>query len=283
MPEDNETVVEKVIQDEHIESEEELIEEDIELDIAFDGDTPTPNEDEEFEDTENQTEVFRNLRTKYKDSAKEVKNLKKELELLKSNPAPVEPKEESLILPAKPKLEQFDYDEESFDKAMEEYYDKKTQIEAKKKEQDQVKTQEEQRWQGKLATYVEESKKLKVHDYSDKEEVVKEKLSQVQQGILLDVAKNPAQFVYALGNSSKLNDLSSINNPILFAAEVARLETQIKVNSKTARTPPPPERTVKGTSGSTTDTVLELLRKEAEKSGDFSKVIAHKNKIKNKG
>ena len=280
MPEDNETVVEEVSQNENIESnEEQSSEENVELDIAFDGDTPTPNEDDEFEDTENQTEVFRNLRTKHKETSKELKKLRKEVEILKSNPAPVAQQEEIIVLPNKPKLEQFDYDEESFDKAMEEYYDKKTQIEAKKKEQEQSKIQEEQKWQSKLTTYVEESKKLNVPDYSEREEIVKEKLTQVQQGILLDVVKNPAQFVYALGKSSKLNDLSSISNPILFAAELARLETQIKVNNKTQRTPPPPEKTVRGTSGGMTDTKLELLRKEAEKSGDFSKVFAYKKQI----
>lgn len=280
MPEDNETVVEEVSQNENIESnEEQSSEENVELDIAFDGDTPTPNEDDEFEDTENQTEVFRNLRTKHKETSKELKKLRKELELLKSNPTPIAQQEETIVLLNKPKLEQFDYDEESFDKAMEEYYDKKTQIEAKKKEQEQVKIQEEQKWQSKLTTYVEESKKLNVPDYSEREEIVKEKLTQVQQGILLDVVKNPAQFVYALGKSSKLNDLSNISNPILFAAELARLETQIKVNNKAQRTPPPPEKTVRGTSGGMTDTKLELLRKEAEKTGDFSKVFAYKKQI----
>lgn len=280
MLEDNETVVEEVSQNENVESnEEQSSEENVELDIAFDGDTPTPNEDDEFEDTENQTEVFRNLRTKHKETSKELKKLRKEVELLKSNPTPVAQQEETIILPNKPKLEQFDYDEESFDKAMEEYYDKKTQIEAKKKEQEQSKIQEEQKWQSKLTTYVEESKKLNVPDYSEREEIVKEKLTQVQQGILLDVVKNPAQFVYALGKSSKLNDLSNISNPILFAAELARLETQIKVNNKAQRTPPPPEKTVRGISGGMTDTKLELLRKEAEKTGDFSKVFAYKKQI----
>lgn len=278
MPEDNEPVVE-VSQNENIESEEQSTEENIELDIAFDGDTPTPNEDDEFEDNENQTEVFRNLRTKYKETSKKAKQLEKEIELLKSKPAVESPKEETFVLPDKPKLEQFDYDEVAFDEAIEKWYDQKNQIEAKKKEKEQLKIQEEQKWQSKLTAYVEESKKLNVSDYSEKEEVVKEKLSQVQQGILLDVVKNPAQFVYALGKSSKLNDLSSIENPILFAAELARLETQIKVNNKTQRTPPPPEKVVRGTSGGMTDTKLELLRKEAEKTGDFSKVFAYKKQI----
>lgn len=279
MPEDNETVVEEVSQNENIESEDQSTDENIELDIAFDGDTPTPNEDDEFEDNENQTEVFRNLRTKYKETSKKAKQLEKEIELLKSKPVVEAPKEETFTLPDKPKLEQFDYDEVAFDEAIEKWYDQKNQIEAKKKEKEQLKIQEEQKWQSKLTAYVEESKKLNVSDYSEKEEVVKEKLTQVQQGILLDVVKNPAQFVYALGKSSKLNDLSSIENPILFAAELARLEAQIKVNNKTQRTPPPPEKVVRGTSGGMTDTKLELLRKEAEKTGDFSKVFAYKKQI----
>lgn len=277
---ENQTVVEEVIANKDIETVEEIQnEDDIELDIAFEGDTPTPNEDDEFSEDENQTEVFRTLRTKYKESSKELKALKKEVELLKSKPIVEQSKDEVLVLPEKPKLENYDYDEVKFDEAIEQWYDKKIQIESKKREKEQQIKEEEQKWQNKIATYVEESKKLNVSDYSEKEEVVKEKLSQVQQGILLDVVKNPAQFVYALGRSSKLNDLSSIENPILFAAELARLETQIKVNNKTQKTPPPPEKVVRGISGGTLDTKLEQLRKEAEKTGDFSKVFAYKKQI----
>lgn len=277
---ENQTVVEEVITNEDIETVEEIQnEDDIELDIAFEGDTPTPNEDDEFSEDENQTEVFRTLRTKYKESSKELKALKKEVELLKSKPIVEQSKDEVLVLPEKPKLENFDYDEVKFDEAIEQWYDKKIQIESKKREKEQQIKEEEQKWQNKIATYVEESKKLNVSDYSEKEEVVKEKLSQVQQGILLDVVKNPAQFVYALGRSSKLNDLSSIENPILFAAELARLETQIKINNKAQKTPPPAEKVVRGISGGTLDTKLEQLRKEAEKTGDFSKVFAYKKQI----
>lgn len=281
MEEENQKVVEEEIE---TPENQDNLEENEELDISFDGETPTPDEDEEEEDVVpegQQTEVFRNLRAKYKDNAKELKRLKQEIEAIKSKPVePEQKQEEILTLPDKPKLEDFDYDEEQFSNALDGWYSKKLEVDSKKKQIEEKQKQENERWANKIATYQEEAKKLNVSDYENSEELVKTKLTGVQQGILIEVAKNSAQLVYALGKSSKLNDLSKIENPVLFAAEVARLETQIKVNSKTQKSPPAPEKKISGNGGSMNDTKLEQLRKEAERTGDFSKVIAYKNKNK---
>lgn len=279
MDEENQKVVEE--ENQTLENQDNL-EENVELEISFNGETPTLNEDDEEEvEEEQQTEGFRNLRAAHKATAKELKKVKQELEAIKSKPVePEQKQEEVLTLPNKPKLEDFDYDEEQFSNALDGWYSKKLDVDSKKKQIEEKQKQENERWAGKMATYQEEAKKLNVSDYEDSEELVKTKLSGVQQGILIEVAKNSAQLVYALGKSSKLNDLSKIENPVLFAAEVARLETQIKVNSKTQKSPPAPEKKISGSGGSMNDTKLEQLRKEAEKTGDFSKVIAYKNKNK---
>jgi len=111
--------------------------------------------------------------------------------------------------------------------------------------------------------------------------MVTTKLSGTQQGILIEVAKNSAQLVYALGKSSKLNDLAKIENPVLFAAEVARLETQIKVNNKTHKSPPAPEKKISGNGVSTSEARLSQLREKALSSGDWTEYTNYK--LKHKG
>jgi len=60
------------------------------------------------------------------------------------------------------------------------------------------------------------------------------------------------------------------------------LETKLKVTSR--KTAPAPEKTIKGSgalSGSS-DSQLERLREEAARTGDMSKVVAYKQKLKRK-
>lgn len=265
----------EVINNESLENNEDEI-----LDISFEGESLTPNEDEEeIEEESNQTEVFKNLRNKYKETSKEFKALKRELELLKTQPKQEQQQvQEDLTLPNKPKLEDFDYDEEKFSQSLDNWYAKKIEVDSKKKEIESKQQAENERWANKIASYQEETKKLNVSDYKESESMVTAKLSGTQQGILIEVAKNSAQLVYALGKSSKLNDLAKIENPVLFAAEVARLETQIKVNNKTQKSPPAPEKRIIGNGVSTSEARLSQLRAKAETTGDWTEYIKAKNK-----
>ena len=66
------------------------------------------------------------------------------------------------------------------------------------------------------------------------------------------------------------------------AFAVAKLEKDMKVTSK-AKSPPPPERTVSGhgrVASGGTDTTLEKLREEAARTGDMTKVIEYKRKLR---
>ena len=83
--------------------------------------------------------------------------------------------------------------------------------------------------------------------------------------------------IYALGkNPTKAKELSAINDPVKFAFAVAKLETQLKVTNRKAA--PPPESTVRGTGrvSGAVDSTLERLRADAEKTGDYSKVMQYK-------
>jgi hypothetical protein len=83
--------------------------------------------------------------------------------------------------------------------------------------------------------------------------------------------------IYAIGKSTKrAKELAAITDPVKFAFAVAKLETQLKVTNRKAASPP--EKTVQGTGrvSGTVDSTLDRLRAEAEKTGNYSKVMAYK-------
>lgn len=190
----------------------------------------------------------------------------------------------AVALPAKPTLEAADYDTEKYEAELEAWYRKRDQAEAAKR-QAQAQAEEQQKaWQQKLEAYGTAKKSLKVRDYDDAEHTVMEALSNTQQGIVIQGAENPALVVYALGkNPKKAKELAAVTDPVKFAFAVAKLEAQLKIQPR--RQAPAPERSVPtGTapvSGSS-DSTLERLRAEAEKTGDHTKVIRYKQQLKAK-
>ena len=187
------------------------------------------------------------------------------------------PAEKAVALAAKPKLEDFDYDSDKYEAALGDWLDVKRKADDQEKKQRDDQDAQQKAWQERLDNYGKAKSALKVSDYDDAEGIVQESLSTTQQGIILQGAENPALVIYALGKSQKTaKDLAAITDPVKFAFAVAKLESQLKVTPK--KSPPPPEKTVQGTAriSGTTDSTLDRLRAEAEKTGDMSKVIAYK-------
>lgn len=233
--------------------------------VSIEGEAPPSQEEHKA------PQWVKELRVKYRESQEEIRRLRAEKE---SNTQVSEIK-----LPQKPQLSDYDYDSEKFEKAYEEWQDKKSIFQ--KQENDKKRKQEdfEQSWKSTVDNYQTSKKSLKVQDYELSEGKVQEKLNEQQQAIILQGANNPAVLVYALGKSPKLDELSKITDPIKFAFAIADLQTKLKVE----RTAPLPERTLKGSSpSSATDSKLEALRAEAERTGNMSKVIAYKKTLKGK-
>lgn len=188
------------------------------------------------------------------------------------------------VLGNKPKLEDFDYDTDKFEQGLTEWFDRKQQVE---NEESKVKLEQERQdkaWNDKLSTYNDEKVNLKVKDYDEAEHITQDALSTTQQGMIIQGADNPALVIYALGkNSKKLKELTDIKDPIKFAFAVSKLETKLNVSNR-KRPASKPESIIKSTttfSGSS-DARLESLRSDAEKSGDYSKVMAYKSQLKRK-
>lgn len=177
----------------------------------------------------------------------------------------------------KPTLDDFDYDAEKYETALESWYDTKRKHDAAAAEADKAKERVAAEWQAKLDTYAQHKAALKVTGYGDAEARVEEALNGDQQAVLIKALDNPATVVYALGrDAARLKDLAAITDPIMFAAAISKLEGKLKVTTRNA--PPPPEKKVTGSApiSGTVDSNLDRLRDEAAKTGDYTKVLAYK-------
>lgn len=245
------------------EAGETVVEED--EDVITIGDAPAP-EDE----SRSAPEWVKELRKSHRELQRENRELK---ERAKGADVAVKAPE----VAKKPTLEDVEYDPERFEVAITEWYESKRKADEYRQELEAAQNKQQLEWQAKLNSYGEAKAKLKVKDFEDAEDSIKEAMNVTQQGVILQGAKNPALVIYALGkNPTKAKELASISDPIKFAFAIADLERDLKVTNRKAA--PPPEKVVSGTgkiSGGS-DSVLERLRAEADKTGDLTKVIAYK-------
>jgi hypothetical protein len=231
------------------------------------GDESPPSEEEE---AAHAPEWVRELRKNHRDLVKRNRELEEQVKA-KTEPATAAP-----TLGAKPTLEACDYDAEAFETALTKWYEQKRQVDEQKAKAEADAKAQADAWNAKLASYADAKTKLKVKDFEEAESTAQSALNPTQQGIILQGAEKPEMLIYALGkNPTKLKELSAITDPVKYAFAVAKLETQLKV---TLRKAPPPEKVVQGTGpkSGTVDSTLERLRAEAEKTGNYTKVMEYK-------
>jgi hypothetical protein len=216
-------------------------------------------------------EWVRELRKKNREDQRRIRELEEQLKT--KGQAETKP----AALGKKPALEDYDYDTERFEQELTAWHDRKRQHDETTTKARDAEEAAQAAWKKKLESYGSAKTELKVKDFDDAEAALQDHLNVTQQGIIVQGAENPALLVYALGkNPKKAKELGSITDPVKFAFAVAKLETQLKVTNRKA--PPPPEKTVQGTGGSSgsVDSTLARLRTEAEKTGDYTKVTAYK-------
>lgn len=180
-------------------------------------------------------------------------------------------------LGAKPTLEALGYDATKYEQELETWHERKRKADEAAAAKAREETRATEKWNAKLSAYNSAKGVLGVTDYEEAEEVVLDLLNPTQQGIIVQGAKDPALVIYAIGkNESAAKELAAIKDPVEFTFAVARLEGQLKVTSKKPSTAP--ETRISGNSrpSGSTDSTLERLRADAEKTGDYSKVSAYK-------
>jgi hypothetical protein len=209
-----------------------------------------------------------------RDLRRRARELERENAELKKGKAPTVPE-----VGPKPTMEDCEHDSEIYERELNKWLDRKSEADRAAEATKAAETKAQQAWQVELGTYAEQKTGLGAKDFDTAEEEVTTALSPAQQAILIQGAENKALVVYALGkNPEKLRSLAAITDPVKFAFAAARLEGQTKMERRKAGTSP--EGKVRGSAplSASTDKTLERLEAEAERTGDRTKVIAHKRK-----
>lgn len=247
---------------------EEIAAAEDEVVITIGEDTP-PQEDEK-EAPPWVKEVRKNNRQLTKDN----RNLKEQLAKATSTG------DKSVELGVKPSLESCGFDEGKYETELTSYHSRKTEISNKEEAVAAKLKAADEDWQKQLNGHGEKITALNAKDFAEIESDVQAILSVEQQGIIIGVAENSANVIYALGkNPEVLKKLAEEKNPAKFIASMVRLETQLKVTKRKPASAP--ETTLKGSTHVVDSNVhLEQLRKEAKETNDYTKVTQYKKQLR---
>lgn len=237
------------------------------------GDEPSDAEVEAEKEAERAPQWVKDLRKDHRAAQRKIRELEQQVAAAK---APAQ--KAKIEVGPKPNLadDDIDYDQDKYDAKLTAWLDRKRQADQEVKDQERAEQEASQAWQSQLDGYHAKKAALKLPDFDDAESAVTSTMNVTQQGIIVSGADNPALVIYALGrNDAKVKELAAIKDPVKFAFAIAKLETQIKMQKKSK---PAPERTITGSApkAGAVDSSLDRLRAEAEKTGDYSKVIAYK-------
>lgn len=260
-------------QDEANQSDDETSE-DEEFVITAGDEEPKPSDDDDFSGKPAPIWV-KDLRKKEREARKRIKELEAQVQQVKPAEKPIE-------VGPKPRLADFDYDEDDFESAVEQWHERKRQVEQQQAAKQAEEEKANQAWQTKMQSYEERRQNVasKVRDFEEVEEAAKDKLTATQQGILIHAAENPELILYHLGkNPKKAQELSEITDPIQFAFAAAKLDSQMKIQTRKPSTQP--ERKPSGSAGlsGVIDQKLAQLEAKAAKTGDRTELIKYKKSL----
>lgn len=185
----------------------------------------------------------------------------------------------------KPTLETCDYDEQRFETELDSWKERKAKADEANVAAQRDAEANKAAWAETVADFERKKTALKAPDFEVAEEEVTQALSPMQQAIVINAADDSAKVIYALGkHPQKLAGLAAIKDPIKFAVAVSKLEGTLKV-TRTTRKAPEPDRPVRGSAqlSAASDKHLERLEKEADRTGDRTKIVQYKRQLKSQG
>jgi hypothetical protein len=237
------------------------------------------DEPEEESDSPDDSPTIKRIRERNREVNKRNRELERELAELRAGSVQAKP-----ALGPKPTLESCDWDEEKFEAALDTWKSEQAEAQAQTERAEEGKRKVLESYNRDLEAYKTRQRSLGVADYEEAEAVVVGALNLEQQAVALQAANDPAALVYALSKSpAKLSELAKIDNPWKLAAAIARMEGSVKV--VTRKKAPNIDRPVKGSASMqslTQDEQLAKLEKEADATGDRTKLIAYKRSLKAK-
>lgn len=220
-----------------------------------------------------ETVTFREMRKNLNGTLKDKRRLERELEELRAKLPQEKPQ-----LGAKPTLDQFDYDEAKFSEAYDKWMEQKVAQDRADQEKLNAQRREQEELENFKKSYKARADALGVDDFQEAEAEVGGILNQVQSGLLMRGADDPAGLVYALSKSpERLIELSKISDPVKFTVAIAKLELNLTTRKQSRPAPEPRVSSERSTStGVAGSSQLDRLRDEAARTGDYSKVVAYK-------
>lgn len=240
--------------------------------VAADGDDKVEPIDDfpdtlDDDDAVEETSLIKQLREKAKIDAREKRDQAAEIARLRGQTAPVRTKKPDLYDDCEGDIDKYDAASDAW-KANEAAVAEYEKAPAARQNEGALEFE-----QTRLA-YKANAAKLGKPDFADAEAKVIADLDMGQQSTILIAAKNPAQFIYALGRSpNRLAQLSLITNPIKLAAEVARIEGARTVPRKEPANIDTPLRGSARLSTQTGDAKEEaLIAKVAKNGGDTTEL-----------
>lgn len=206
-----------------------------------------------------------------------VKHLRRQVrELHKRVAASPQQHEPEIVVGDRPRLADYDYDTEAFDRALD-AYDERREAKRKQDAQREAAAQKQnEQWQQVVTRYAERKRALPFADKDVAEAAAFEELNDQQQAIIARVAPDPALFIYAAGkNRTRLNELAAISDPLELAAAVGRIGANLTMK-KRSKAPPPEEVVRGGIVRQGADKELARLEKEADRTGDRTALVKYK-------
>lgn len=204
-------------------------------------------EDDEHVDGQPAPQWVKDLRKNNREKDKELRELRRELEQVKSKPAEQQPMQQVDDLPPKPTLESCDYDEEVFENALTDWHEKKGRAEKNKQEQKRQQQEYQKNFQKRIDAHKERASKLPVKDYQEMEEIARRELSDIQKEILIHCADEGSELIaYGLGKSQQLRQrVAAETDPLRAAFLLGQISKQVSLAPK-ARKAIKPEPEVRG-------------------------------------
>jgi hypothetical protein len=259
-------------EDETTEGENQAAPDDLEEELIVTIGEETPPQEET--DEKRAPEWVRNLRTKAREQERELRELRK----LRDG---VEQQKQTQLGP-KPTLEACDYDADLFERRLDAWKERKAVADRQQAEVKEAEAKRQEYFNSKFEAYSTRKAEVigKIKDFADVEETVLHALDDTQRGVVLAHAKDPALLLYAIGKDEKrLQELAKLSDPVEFIFAVARMETQMRTQSRKPSSAP--EKSVKGSASTTgSDKRLDQLYDEAARTGDLTKVRQYKASLK---
>lgn len=241
--------------------------------ITLGGETPAAEE----EDETRAPAWVRDVRKTNRELVRKTREQEAEIARLKGSAGTTTPA--AIVVGEKPTFENCEFDPEKFETALTAWNERKAKAEAQENERTTQQKAAQATWEKRMAAVDAEATKLRVRDPEGAQMVFDDTFSVLQRGIILsgpDDAKTSAQLRLALGANPKVaKELAAVTDPIKFTIRMTRIIDEMKMTTR--KTAPIPERSVRGNvaGGAAVDKTLERLQKEADRSGDRTKVAAH--------